>query len=195
MILTESKLRELTSRATILSEARIQTRYFSDVNRRLSVFLSHKHSDLEYLERVRYILESLNAHVYVDWADPAMQHPTNRTTAEVLKEKIERYDKFIFIASDAAISSKWCNWEIGYGDAQKYKDRIAILPMRNFGRSFYSGNEYMQIYPHIVRVESSDISRERLTYPIERPLVPGYYVASVESAGKVTYVSLRDWLK
>ena len=47
----------------------------------------------------------------------------------------------------------------------------------------------------IVRVESSDIIRERLTYPIERPLVPGYYVASVDSAGKVTYVSLREWLK
>ena len=63
MILTESKLRELTAGATIQNEARIQRRYFSEGNRKLSVFLSHKHSDLEYLERVRYVLESLNAYV------------------------------------------------------------------------------------------------------------------------------------
>lgn len=170
MILTESKLRELTSRATILSEARIQTRYFSDVNRRLSVFLSHKHSDLEYLERVRYILESLNAHVYVDWADPAMQHPTNRTTAEVLKEKIERYDKFIFIASDAAISSKWCNWEIGYGDAHKYKqDKIAIFPIRQDNRE-WAGNEYLQLYPSIEYFDGTT------TYDTGKTISEGYYV-------------------
>ena len=71
MILTESRLRELTSHAVILDEARVQTRTFSEANSRLSVFLSHKHSDIEYLERIRYILESLNASVYVDWADPS----------------------------------------------------------------------------------------------------------------------------
>lgn len=103
-------------------------------------------------------------------------------------------DRFILLATDNAIGAPWCNWELGYGDAQKYKDKIAILPMKNTWCEVYSGNEYMQIYPHIVRVESSDISRERLTYPIERPLVPGYYVASVDSAGKVTYVSLREWI-
>lgn len=119
MILTKSKLRSVTSHVTILNEARIQTRTFSEVNSKMSIFLSHKHSDIEYLERVRYILESLNAFVYVDWADPTMQHPTDRKTAETLKRKIERYDKFIFIASDAAIASQWCNWEIGYGDAHK----------------------------------------------------------------------------
>ena len=88
MILTESKLRELTSRAIILNEARVQTRHFSETNR-LSIFLSHKHNELEYLERVRYVLESLNASVYVDWADPSMKHPTDRKTAETLKRKIK----------------------------------------------------------------------------------------------------------
>ncbi len=60
MILTESKLRELTSRVKKLDEAKKQTRHFSEANRKLSVFLSHKHSDFEYLARVKDILESLN---------------------------------------------------------------------------------------------------------------------------------------
>lgn len=149
MILTETKLRELTSRVIILNEARAQTRYFSETDRKWSIFLSHKHNELEYLERVRYVLESLNTSVYVDWADPSMQHPTDRRTAEALKKKIERYDKFIFIASDAAIASKWCNWEIGYGDAHKYEqDKIALFPIKQDDRE-WKGNEYLQLYPSI----------------------------------------------
>lgn len=57
MILTESRLRELTAGATIQNEARIQQRYFLEGNGKLSLFLSHKHNDLEYLERVRQVLK------------------------------------------------------------------------------------------------------------------------------------------
>lgn len=149
MILTESKLREITSGVRILNEVRVQTRYFSETNRKLSVFLSHKHSEIEHLERVRAILEALNAYIYVDWADPTMKHPTDRKTAETLKNKIKQYDKFVFIASEAALASKWCNWEIGFGDAHKYEqDKIAIFPIKQDDR-LWSGNEYLQLYPSI----------------------------------------------
>lgn len=149
MIISESKLRSLTPLVGIVTEARAQMRYYSASNHNLSVFLSHKHDELEHLERVRYLLEKLNTSVYVDWADPEMQHPTNRKTAEALKDKIKKYDKFIFIASDAAIDSEWCNWEIGYGDAQKYdRDKIALFPIKQDNRD-WKGNEYLQLYPSI----------------------------------------------
>ena len=185
MILTKSKLRELTSRVIILDEARVQTRHFSETNRRLSVFLSHKHDELEYLERVRNVLESLNAYVYVDWADPSMQHPTDRRTAEALKEKIKRYDKFVFIASDAAINSKWCNWEIGYGDAQKYEqDKIAIFPIKQDDRE-WSGNEYLQLYPSIEYFDGTS------TYTSGRTIPEGFYVY-FPSKGTIT--PLEYWI-
>lgn len=149
MLITESKLRELSYGTGVLEKAVTQTRYFSEINRKLSVFLSHKHSDIEYLGRVRYILEQLNSSVYVDWADSEMQHPTDRSTAEKLKNKIIKYDKFIFIATDDAINSTWCNWEIGFGDAQKYdKDKIAIFPIKK-DNGLWKGNEYLQLYPSI----------------------------------------------
>lgn len=149
MIISESKLRELTPQVRVLNEAVAQRRTFSEDHRNYSVFLSHKHEDIEYLNRVRSILESMNAYVYVDWADPAMQHPTNRETAEGLKERIRRYDKFIFIASNAAVHSEWCNWEIGYGDAHKYDaDKIAVFPVKQDNRE-WEGNEYLQLYPSI----------------------------------------------
>lgn len=161
-----------------------------------TIFLSHKHDDLEELKGfIGYLERNYNVECYIDSDDPGMPEKTSGETAERIKKFIKTTDRFILLATDNAIGAPWCNWELGYGDAQKYKDRIAILPMKNTWREVYSGNEYMQIYPHIVRVDSSDISRERLTYPIEFPLIPGYYVASVDSAGKVTYVSLREWFE
>ena len=177
----------------------IESRSFSAGTRRPTKrtrFLSHKHDDLEDLKGfIGYLERYYNVECYIDSDDPGMPEKTSRETAERIKKFIKTTDRFILLATDNAIGAPWCNWELGYGDAQKYKDRIAILPIKNMGRTFYSGNEYLQIYPHIVRVESSDINRERLTYPLKFPLSAGYYVVSVDSAGKVTYVSLRDWLK
>lgn len=185
MILTESKLKELTSRANILNEARVQTRLFSETNRRLSVFLSHKHNELEYLERVRFVLESLSAYVYVDWTDPSMLHPTDRKTAETLKGKIEQCDKFIFIASDAAIESKWCNWEIGYGDAYKYKqDKIALFPIKQDYRE-WKGSEYLQLYPLIEYFDGTT------TYKNGHIIPKGFYVYYYYNN---TIMPLANWI-
>ena len=149
MILTESKLRELPPEVRVINEAMAQRRMFSEGHKNYSVFLSHKHDEIEYLNRVRSVLESLNAYVYVDWVDPAMQHPTNRASAERIKQNICRYDKFILIASNAAINSRWCNWEVGFGDAQKYvADKTAIFPVKQDNRD-WEGSEYLQLYPTI----------------------------------------------
>ena len=162
-------------------------RYFSASNRKLSVFLSHKHDELEYLERVRYLLEKLHTTVYVDWADPSMQHPTDRKTAEALKDKIKKYDKFIFIASDAAIHSEWCNWEVGYGDAQKYDaDKIAIFPIKQDDRQ-WEGNEYLQLYPSIEYCDGTT------RYSNTHEIIPeGFYVKYYYRDNVI--VTLWDWL-
>ena len=188
MIVTESRLRSLTPQVGIVTEARAQIRYFSVSNHNLSVFLSHKHDELEHLERVRYLLEKLNTSVYVDWADPEMQHPTNRKTAEALKDKIKKYDKFIFIASDAAIDSEWCNWEIGYGDAQKYDtDKIALFPIKQDDRE-WKGNEYLQLYPSIEYFDGTT------RYINTKEVIPeGFYVKYRYNNNII--VPLWDWLK
>lgn len=171
MIITESKLRELTPQVRILNEATAQRRTFSALHSNFSVFLSHKHTDIDYLNRARQILERLSAYVYVDWADPAMQHPTNRETAERLKQKIRQYDKFIFLASDAAIASRWCNWEIGFGDAHKYAtDKIAIFPIKQDNRD-WTGSEFLQLYPSIEYYDGTT------RYSDTHNLIPeGFYV-------------------
>lgn len=187
MILTESKLRELTPEVRVINEAVVQRRMFSEVHRRYSVFLSHKHNEFEYLNRVCSVLESLNAYVYVDWADSAMQHPTNRETAERIKQNICRYDKFILIASNAAINSRWCNWEVGYGDAQKYAtDKIAIFPVKQDNLA-WDGSEYLQLYPIIEYFDGTTCYRNS-----ERRIERGFYVKYYYNNNVI--VPLATWL-
>ena len=112
------------------------------------IFLSHKHDEKEFLEGAISLLKTYGVEVYVDWLDEGMPKQTSGITAKRIKEKIKENQKFIFLATEGTISSKWCNWELGFGDAQKYINHIAILPVSNDYSSF-SGAEYFQIYPYI----------------------------------------------
>lgn len=70
-------------------------------------------------------------------------------TAERIKDKIEKCDKFILVGTEGAINSKWCNWELGIGDVRKHDNaNLAILPIKK-NYSDYSGNEYIELYPTI----------------------------------------------
>ena len=70
---------------------------------------------------------------YIDSRDPSMPHITTAETAANLKARIKKCDKFILLATNAAIDSKRCNWELGYGDAQKFKTHIALFPLKPKG--------------------------------------------------------------
>lgn len=175
-----------------------ESRSFSAGTRRATkrtVFLSHKHDDLEDLKGlIGYLERNYGVECYIDADDPGMPEKTSGETAQRIKKAIRTTDRFILLATDNAIASNWCNWELGYGDAQKYKDRIAILPMKNTWSKSYTGNEYMQIYPHIVKVDSADITFDTIRYRPGYPKASGYYVVSVDEVGKVKYVSLQVWL-
>lgn len=85
---------------------------------RTSVFLSHSHLDAKIIKPVVVFLRSMGVDVYVDWMDETMSKATNGETAQKLKTKIKENEKFIFLATENSLISKWCNWEVGYGDAQ-----------------------------------------------------------------------------
>lgn len=144
MILSQSQLDELT--ANYQSN---EIRYFS-AHYTTKVFLSHKHTEKHLLLKIKNVLEHVGVDVYIDWLDEQMSPQTSGSTAIRLKEKIKVCDKFILVATDDAIASKWCNWELGLGDAAKYSTgKIALFPVRKDGNTYWNGSEYMQIYPII----------------------------------------------
>lgn len=130
-----------------------ETRAFSastQASSKATIFLSHKHDELDDLKGAIGLFQSLGAKVYIDSMDKSMPNTTSKLTATRIKDIIRRCDKFVFLATELAIASKWCNWEVGYGDAYKYNAKIVILPMKNKGE-IYKGNEYLQIYSTIQR--------------------------------------------
>lgn len=158
--------------------------------RKIPVFISHKHDDLEELKGVIGFLESeYDVKVYIDSRDDSMPLKTSGETALKIKERIIQCKKFIFLATDAAIESKWCNWELGFGDAHKFEaNNIALFPVKErfAGDADFKGNEYLEIYPHVVcRKDDKYKSGERIP--------DGYYVRYKENSNYYL-TPLRDWL-
>ncbi|QEC80518.1 TIR domain-containing protein [Mucilaginibacter ginsenosidivorax] len=153
-----------------------ETRSFSKSLSATSIFLSHSHRNRPIVEQAKVFFENIGLKIYVDWADETMPEKTNGATAAKIKTKIYDNDKFILLATNEAVISKWCNWEVGIGDTYKLtKDKICILPLAENSKD-WEGNEYLQIYP---RVEHGDYSIDyyKIVYPNGRE------------------VSLVDWLK
>lgn len=126
-----------------------ERRMFSENTSTTSVFLSHSHHDKALIVQAKTFFENLGISIYVDWADETMPEKTNGITAQKIKRQIYKNDKFVLLATNSAITSKWCNWEVGIGDTYKLSNRkIALLPLaENSGT--WNGSEYLQIYPRI----------------------------------------------
>ncbi|WP_282075863.1 toll/interleukin-1 receptor domain-containing protein [Maribacter aquivivus] len=191
-IFTESQFRE-TARQKAgsrgLSGTINETRTFSKSSATTSIFLSHSHHDKAKIEQAKVFFENLGISIYVDWMDSTMPERTNGVTAVRIKTKIRENDKFVLLATNKAVSSKWCNWEVGIGDIYKLpKDNIAILGLAdNIGH--WTGNEYLQIYPSIEYLNGN--TKNTLGHYI----ASGYYVFYPSVNGERTFKSLEQWLK
>lgn len=165
--------------------------YSQHGERNTTVFISHKHDDLEDLKGVLGFLQrTYGVRVYIDSQDPKMPKVTSAKTALNIRNRIEQCDKFILLATNGAIESKWCNWELGYGDAQKFKQHIALFPMKPKAAYdwAYKGSEYMDIYPCISYYDGTE------KYSDGRPIPRGYYVRFHENDG-FHITSLGNWFK
>lgn len=189
-IISESQLKSYRRSQRTYSQTTIEslTNYKNESSiAKTKVFLSHKHDEQEQLEGAISFLKTIGVDIYVDWMDDGMPKTTSGITATRIKQKIRENHKFILLATEGAINSKWCNWELGLGDAAKYIDHIAVMPIKK-DYSNYSGNEYLEIYPNIFNLDSDQYIhgsyRGKGTYIIY-PLI--------NSNRKV--VSIAEWLR
>lgn len=155
---------------------------------KVSVFISHKHDDLPELKGLIGFLEKeYNCLCYIDSDDNNMPFVTNGETATRIKNKIINSKKFILLATPGAIQSKWCNWELGFGDAKKLSSNNIALIFINSTDSYGYGNEYMQNYPYIVYRTSND------KYSNGKPIEEGYYL-KYKKDGEWYLTKLLDWI-
>lgn len=181
---SEKHIKDIRSDVGLLYE----TKHFSSY--RTTVFISHKHSDLSELQDIIGFLENIyDVEVYIDSQDPTLPNYTCEATAMRIKDVIEHADKFILMATNDAIESKWCNWELGYGDSKKFPENLAIFPINdsNLSESSYKGHEYLKIYPHIVKYNGNE------KYRNGNFVKAGYYVSTLRD--NVNHITpLKNWL-
>jgi hypothetical protein len=179
---------------SLINESLRQIRNFSSINdlsSKPNVFISHKHDDLEDLKGIMGKIAELGGKSYIDSMDNKMPTQTNGETASRIKSVIKSCNKFILLATDKAIESYWCNWELGIGDTYKYIDHIAIVAIKEKGTyDFqYKGNEYLQIYPTIDYEDGKSYYNNGISIP------EGYYVAKPRNKDGVRYITpLSTWL-
>lgn len=198
MIFEKGYFKSSRLQKSYINESLNRTKTFSVRNAydsKTTVFLSHKHSDIEELEEatgVIEMLEDLGVKVYVDSMDNKMPSQTSGETAARIKDIIKYCDKFILLATEKAIESYWCNWELGIGDVHKYMRNIAILPVKEKGQyDFqYKGNEYLQIYPSIDFEDGTNQYRNNGGL-----IARGYYVTEPINKEGIRYITpLKTWL-
>lgn len=148
-ILTRGELQKIAPPYRSFSEARMgELRKSANMTRKPQVFLSHSHRDGDLIMNAMGLLSRFGGDPYVDWLDAGMPERTDAETARAIRTKITTCPRFVLLASDRALASRWVPWELGYSDAVKGLPNIAILPVRDQA-SEYAGNEYLQIYSAI----------------------------------------------
>lgn len=197
MIFEKGHFKSSRLQKSFINESLNKTKTFSAktaYDTKTTVFLSHKHKDIEELEEatgVIELLEDLDVKVYIDSMDNKMPEQTSGETAARIKEVIQYCNKFILLATEKAIESYWCNWELGIGDVHKFERHIAILPVKEKGQynQQYKGNEYLQIYPHI------DYEDGTAKYTNGEIIPKGYYVAKPRNKEGIRIITpLKTWL-
>lgn len=197
MIFEKGHFKSSRLQKSFINEALNRTKTFSArtaYDTKTTVFLSHKHKELEELEEatgVIELLEDMGVKVYIDSMDNKMPEQTSGETASRIKDVIKYCNKFILLATEKAIESYWCNWELGIGDVHKFERNIAIVPVKEKGQynHQYKGNEYLQIYPHI------DYEDGTSRYSNGEIIPKGYYVAKPRNKEGVRIITpLKTWL-
>ncbi|MFB8386909.1 hypothetical protein ACFC3F_07195 [Microbacterium sp. NPDC055910] len=100
----------------------------------------------------------------MDWIDDPQLDRSRVTaaSARTLRERMRQCASMVYAATNAAATSKWMPWELGYFDGRKGQEAIAIMPLVEYeGQRL--GQEYLDIYPQIEKPDWSSLSAPIVT--------------------------------
>lgn len=148
------------------------------------IFLSHSSKDKQLILGVKQFIEDSGYSVYIDWVDdPQLDRANvNVQTADVLRTRMKQSKFLLYVDSNNATASKWMPWELGYFDGYK-PNKIGILPIRQNPEGYYTGQEYLGLYPKIEK-NSLNVLNEFKYAEINGSLFKTYFT-------KTSGVSLR----
>jgi len=130
---TEAQVRQKASEAkrykTLSTEEFLieSNEKFESSDKNYDIFLSHSKLDEELVLGIKISLEDMGYSVYIDWINDKQMDRTkvNNSTAQILKDRMNKSKSLIFVTTENSIHSIWMPWELGYFDG--YKGKVAIL--------------------------------------------------------------------
>ena len=144
MILTEEKIREAArlSKSIRLDESVYE---FSE-KKGYDLFISHCFKDKELIRGLYSMFQTAGYNVYIDWIDDPNLNRANvdENTAALIKHRMDSCKAMAYVSTVNSPTSKWCPWELGYGDGKLGK--VCIIPVMN---GSYNGQEYLKLYPYL----------------------------------------------
>jgi hypothetical protein len=97
-------------------------------------------------------------------------------TADQLRQRMGSSKSLFFVTTSNAESSRWMPWECGFFDGKK--EKVAIVPIQaESTNNSYSGQEYLGLYPYIVKQQST--SKKEMLWVMKN---------------NTTYVSYDTWV-
>lgn len=113
--------------------------------RKTSIFISYSSKDKTYATLMRNALLRHDLKVYIDYLDTELNPKNvNKETAKELKKRIQQCKGILYIHSQKSELSKWCPWELGFGEG--IKSRICVLEV--IEDNTYQ-QEYLKMYPSL----------------------------------------------
>lgn len=175
MILTEERIREASrlSKSMRLDETVYEFAEKTDYD----LFISHSFKDKQLITGLYYLFEKAGYKVYIDWIDDSNLDRTkvDEKTASLLRNRMNSCKGLAYISTVNSPSSKWCPWELGYGDGRLGK--VCILPVMS---GSYKGQEYLGLYPYLDYEKYENNSQM------------DFWVNDQNNINK--YIPLKDWL-
>ena len=93
-----------------------------------TAFLSHSRKDSGLAKCLQGFLQSNGWLVYIDWDDTPMPSKPNRETAKKIKDKIQRLDWFLYLATSNSASSRWCPLRPAWNKGRIVVQKRPLMP-------------------------------------------------------------------
>lgn len=166
MILTEHKIREA---AKLAKSMKVYESFSEQI--KYDLFISHSFKDKQLIEGLYQLFDEAGYRVYVDWIDDSNLDRTNvnEKTAALLKKRMNFCKALAYISTENTPSSKWCPWELGFGDGKL--GLVCILPVM---QGSYIGQEYLGLYPYL-DYETPE-GETKKDFWVNDPRVPDKYI-------------------
>ena len=120
-------------------------------NKHYDIFLCHSTKDQEEIRALKAFYENQDKSAYVaEIDDPQISlDGVNKSTAEILQNRMQNSDKLYYVLSRNSQISKWMPWELGFFDGKKGSYKIKVVPIvdKNDYEVFsFPGQEYLELY-------------------------------------------------